>query len=144
MPIRKSKVCLAVAAVFAVAVLSSAMAGAQDTTIGKFTYEDRCAVCHGVLGHGNGPMAGALTPPPSNLTLLAKQSGGEYPFAQVYEVIDGRTSVTGHGSRQMPVWGSHFKTEQSPALRFPGIDPEEIVQARIFGLVYYIQTLQVK
>ena len=119
-------------------------AGAQETTMGKRTYGDRCAVCHGSLGRGDGPMAGVLTPPPANLTLLAKQNGGEYPYARVYEVIDGRTTVTGHGTRQMPIWGSYFRSEQHPALTFPGIDPEEIVQARIYGLVYYIQLLQAK
>ena len=76
---------------------------AQETTMGKRSYEDRCAVCHGLGGLGDGPMAGNLSPTPSNLTVLAKNNGGEYPFARVYEVIDGRTTSPGHGTRQMPI-----------------------------------------
>lgn len=144
MKVRYLAVFAAALCLLAANVVFAQRAGAQETTMGKRTYEDRCAVCHGSLGRGDGPMAGVLTPPPANLTLLAKQNGGEYPFSRVYEVIDGRTTVAGHGTRQMPIWGSYFRSEQYPALRFPGIDPEEIVQARIYGLVYYIQTLQAK
>lgn len=144
MIIRRFSVSVVAACAFGAVMLCSTIGDAQETRIGKITYEDRCAVCHGLHGHGDGPMADILTPPPSNLTLLAKQNDGEYPFGRVYEVIDGRALVAGHGTRQMPIWGSHFRTEQSPAIRFPGIDPEEIVQGRIFGLVYYIQSLQVE
>jgi len=134
------------AAAFALsaAAFFSTGAIAQELTIGEWTFEDRCAVCHGDGGRGDGPMARLLTPPPSNLTVLARENNGVYPFGRVYQVIDGRVSVTGHGTTAMPIWGSHFTLDALPATRHPGIDPEEVVQGRILGLVYYIQSLQVK
>jgi mono/diheme cytochrome c family protein len=115
---------------------------AQDLTLAQWTYKENCAVCHGLDGKGYGPVADILTTKPSNLTALAQQNDGVYPFGRVYQVIDGRAQVTGHGTTDMPVWGSHFRVEAVPATRHPGINAEEVVQGRILGLVYYIQTLQ--
>jgi mono/diheme cytochrome c family protein len=40
-----------------------------DTPLGKRVYAQRCAVCHGPDGHGNGPAAPSLIPRPRDLTL---------------------------------------------------------------------------
>ncbi len=88
-------------------------------------------------------MAEILTPRPSNLALLAKQNNGAYPYGRVYLIIDGRSPVKGHGTTDMPIWGSYFRVEALPATRIPGVNEEEIVEGRILGLVYYIQYLQV-
>jgi len=141
MPIRNLSF---LAAVASAVMVYGTHAKAQELSIGKGTYEDRCAVCHGLGGRGDGPMASVLTPPPSNLTLLAQQNDGVYPFGRVYQVIDGRSPVTGHGTTDMPIWGGHFRAEALPATRYPGVEEEEIVQGRILGLVYYIQSLQVE
>ena len=113
--------------------------------LGQRTFEDRCAVCHGTEGRGDGPLASLLTPRPADLGSLAKRNAGTYPFARVYKTIDGRydSSVTGHGTRDMPIWGNEFQVEVLEA-QLPGVYAEEIVQGRILGLVYYIQTLQVE
>jgi mono/diheme cytochrome c family protein len=37
-------------------------------------YADRCAVCHGPAGGGDGPTAGGLTPKPRNFTDATWQS----------------------------------------------------------------------
>lgn len=124
--------------------IAAPSAGAQESTIGKWTFADRCAVCHGVGGQGDGPMADHFTPKPSNLTSLASQNDGVYPFGRVYQVIDGRNRTAGHGTSEMPIWGSHFKVEALPTAQILGVNEEEIVQGRILGLVYYIQTLQMK
>ena len=79
---------------------------------------------------------------PADLTVLAKNNNGEYPFLKVYQTIDGRMLVTGHGDRTMPVWGDHYEAESEVE---PGsFGSEQMVRARVLELVYYIQTLQEK
>ena len=89
-------------------------------------------------------MADHFTPKPTNLTLLAKRNDGVYPFGRIYQVIDGRSPSAGHGTRDMPIWGNYFRVDALPATRHPGVNAEELVQGRILGLVYYLQTLQLE
>lgn len=39
-----------------------------DLTEGRRVFEQRCALCHGLSGVGNGDLAAALATPPANLT----------------------------------------------------------------------------
>jgi len=48
-----------------------------------------CAVCHGADGKGNGPAAGALKVPPSDLITLARKNGGKYPSDHVRNAYRG-------------------------------------------------------
>src|SRR5262249_52085200 len=69
-------------------------------------YQRYCASCHGVDGRGDGPAAGALVPPPTDLT----QSDLSLPA--LMKVIDGRRTVRAHGTAVMPVWGQVFEQER--------------------------------
>jgi hypothetical protein len=94
------------------------------------------------LGKGDGNMAKFLTIKPADLTVLAKKNGGEYPFLRVFQAIDGRSQVTGHGDRPMPIWGDRYEVEA-------GVQPgtygsEQLVRSRILELVYFIQSIQEK
>ena len=102
---------------------------------GRFQYQTHCAVCHGVTGVGDGRMAGDLLVKPSELTQLAKQNGGSFPFWEVYRVIDGRDEVEAHGSRAMPVWGAWFQVIEGSELLATG---------RILELIYYLKSIQEK
>jgi mono/diheme cytochrome c family protein len=103
---------------------------------GKEMFNSYCAVCHGKDGKGNGPAASAMKTPPTDLTLLAKNSGGKYPASHVAAVIRGQATTPSHGSQDMPVWGPLFSS----------IDQghEGQVQQRITNLVTYVETLQAK
>lgn len=72
---------------------------------GADEYYRLCAVCHGERGRGDGPMSRMLKRPPPDLTLLAKNNSGHFPFLRVLEMIDGRNMIEVHGTREMPVWG---------------------------------------
>ena len=130
--------------------LASSAAYAEDDTIGSDEYRISCMSCHGVGGHGDGPLAQYLTVKPTDLTSLAKNNGGQYPklkaghypFLQVYQVIDGRAAVGAHGERAMPVWGNRYLTEQPGGISSYGGDYEKVVRGRILELVYYIQSIQ--
>lgn len=106
-------------------------------TSGVAMYKEYCAVCHGVEGKGNGPAATAMKKTPTDLTLLAKKNGGKYPAETIASFIRGDTAMPAHGSVDMPVWGTLFRSGM-------GHRPESEVQLRIVNLTNYIQTLQAK
>lgn len=107
---------------------------------GAEEYRISCQVCHGADGKGNGPMAKHLLVKPSDLTVLAKNNEGKFPLQDVFQIIDGRTMVRGHGERTMPVWGSRFSVQAEGA--FGPYGGEVVVRNRILELVFYIQELQ--
>lgn len=101
------------AALLATAVFQSSFVIAEEELIGSDEYRISCLNCHGVGGKGDGPITGLLTKRPSDLTVLKKNNGGEYPFLRVYQTIDGRVSVLAHGERNMPIWGIRYLEEDA-------------------------------
>jgi len=112
-------------------------------TIGSDEYRVSCLNCHGEGGMGDGPMMELLTKKPSDLTVLAKNNGGDYPFVRVYQTIDGRLTVPGHGTREMPIWGARYAEEDYERYG-TAFGAEDVVRGRILQLVYFIQSLQQK
>ncbi len=78
---------------------------AEDAVPGKMEYLSSCAACHGEDGKGNGLLASVLKVPPADLTTLSRRNDGHFPLAAVTEIIDGRTLIAAHGTREMPIWG---------------------------------------
>ncbi len=115
---------------------------AQDFSFGESLFSRNCAVCHGAEGKGDGPVAELFAVQPSNLQMLAKENNGSFPFSEVYQSIDGRKVVRGHGESEMPIWGDLFNAEAMERAVHPGVNPDEIVQSRILALVYYLQSVQ--
>lgn len=103
---------------------------------GAATYRIYCASCHGASGRGDGPMADVLKVHPVNLTSLSRTNEGRFPEARVYEAIDGRAEVAGHGPGSMPVWGLTFQVSGRDS------DQETEVRERILDLMTYIQSIQ--
>lgn len=110
---------------------------------GKRAYETHCANCHGVGGVGDGPMKPYLTTAPSDLTTIAKRNGGTFPEQLVWEMIDGRSTVSigPHGSREMPIWGQEFREQ---ARRSGDQKPEWSTRNRIVALLTYLERIQQK
>ena len=115
---------------------------AQDSEYGQSLFMNNCAVCHGANGTGDGPLTGLLKDQPKDLTQLSAANNGAFPFSEVYQAIDRRREVPGHGTEDMPIWGQLFEVDALPKTFHPGVDAEEIVQARILALVYYLQSIQ--
>jgi mono/diheme cytochrome c family protein len=114
--------------------------------IGKQEYHDSCAMCHGDTGKGDGPVAAILKPKVPDLTILQKNNQGVFPFARLYDVIDGRREVAAHGPRDMPIWGQSFRMEAAEVSAGYAL-PEELssfARGRIIALIGYISTLQEK
>lgn len=120
----------------------AALAQQDDiAAVGHREFRHACAVCHALGGKGESVMTtlNLLTVRPADLTQLSKKHQGQFPFWQVYRIIDGREEVKGHGTRDMPIWGEVFRQpaegQQVDELRAIG---------RILAIVYYLQSIQEK
>jgi mono/diheme cytochrome c family protein len=135
---------IAGAMVLAACCASAPVLAQANKDPGQREYVSNCAVCHGVDGHGKGPLyaTGFLVREPTDLTGLASANGGVFPFDRIYEVIDGRQAVAAHGPRDMPVWGDEY-TEEG---RLPDgrgvVHREQYVRARLLVLMDYLARMQ--
>lgn len=116
-------------------------AQADDADLGRLEFKNSCAACHGLDGKGGTDMAEFLRLTPPDLTLLQRQNGGVFPTARVYNTIDGRLEVRGHGSRAMPVWGQRY-SEEAAYLHSDPLLGERSVRVRILALIDYLYQLQ--
>ncbi|MDP2824307.1 MAG: hypothetical protein Q8O52_16710 [Sulfuritalea sp.] len=139
-----------IAAVHAVVMIvgsaaTAATAADKLVDVGRFEYDGACAVCHGVTGTGNGPFMGQLATRVPDLTILARNNGGVFPFDRVYQVIDGRLEIKAHGTREMPIWGRSFRMQSSAFFEnYPAHDIESSARSRILALTEYLYRLQGK
>jgi len=122
----------------------SANVVADKVDVGKREYESVCAVCHGQNAKGDdSPLKPLLAKPVPNLTVLAKNNHGIFPFDRVFQIIDGRQEVKSHGPRNMPVWGSSFNNQTSLYFEnYPPYDNESATRSRILALTEYLYRLQ--
>jgi len=102
---------------------------------GAEMYRAYCAVCHGLDGKGAGPAAPAMKQPVTDLTLLSKRNGGQFPAFRVSSLIQGDGQIAAHGSRDMPMWGDVFRDLKRD---------ESLVKLRVHNLTEYIRSIQEK
>ena len=112
-----------------------ALAGAGDIAQGRALYLDHCASCHGLNADGQGPVARALSTPPTNLRLLSERYGNPLPEDQIARFIDGRADVKAHGPRDMPVWGEE-------AWKYDGKGNKGRTSDWVAELITYLQSIQ--
>ena len=146
----EKRICVALAALAVVLVIAAMVASpvlAQTKEVrkvpispehavltnGEDLYQAVCAVCHGKTAKGDGPAAGALKKAVPDLTVLARNNGGEFPSAQVLMTIQAKPPVA-HGSEDMPMWGPIFRSASNDAQ----------AALRIHNLVDYLKSIQVK
>lgn len=111
---------------------------------GRREYMNSCASCHGASAKGDGPLAASLQRPPADLTMLSHRNGGVFPAQRVQQVIDGRTDVKAHGSREMPVWGERFTNQGSAEYFDVPFNADAYTAARIALLTDYLNRIQAK
>lgn len=112
-------------------------AGELPQPTGAQLYAEFCASCHGLKGHGDGPLAASAAQTVPDLTRLARRRGGTFPAEEVHRFVDGRSVPRAHGTVQMPVWGSEFL----------GFDADDATHRRrvaelIDRLVEYLRSIQ--
>lgn len=105
-----------------------------ESIAGRDSFEFYCASCHGRTGKGDGPTAPALRTRPTDLSALARRSGGTFPKDRVLAIVTGTDrQIAAHGSTDMPVWGPIFR----------GLDPSEPrITQRIENIVAHVEALQ--
>lgn len=108
---------------------------------GQELYRGYCATCHGLVGKGDGPMAGFITKSPTNLTQLSKNNQGVFPINRLYQSIEGG-EVAAHGTRDMPVWGREFGKDLAAYYVDVDYDAKALIRGRILLLLEYINRLQ--
>ncbi len=101
---------------------------------GAQMFKDYCAVCHGPDGRGDGPAVEYLKAPPPSLRTLAKRNDGKYPDTKVVAVLHFGSESKAHGTSDMPLWGSLFRTAGG----------RDIAALRVNNLAEHIKTLQDK
>lgn len=118
-------------------ILAAAVSFAGGTDSAAQMYRQYCGACHGLEGKGDGPVSGFLRPRPTDLTQLSKNHNGEFPFADVLRIIDGRATVRSHGDSDMPVWGEILRNEGSsvPA-------PEVEVRGKLLLITEHLRAIQ--
>ncbi len=126
----------AIAAAVLALPLAAAPEAVDETDAGRIQFLSNCAVCHGAEAGGDGPLSSFLKTPPADLRGLSKRAGGEFPFERVYDVIDGRAPVGGHGTRDMPAWGAAWKDVG------PSGYSETYVRGRILEIILYLRAIQ--
>ncbi len=121
-------------------------ADTRKIDIGKAEYEQKCIICHGILGKGDGAYSAMLKKPASDLTTLSRKNGGVFPFAHVFETIEGTHELMAHGTREMPIWGKEYRSSKyyDEYLHEEGIDRSYFARSRILALTEYIYRLQAK
>lgn len=105
----------------------------------KKMYLKNCSACHGESGKGDGVVSGLMNPRPTDLTQLAKKNGGSFPYMEVFQVIDGRQTVRGHGDPDMPVWGDIFTSDAPESL-----NDQAVVRGRVMLITEYLESIQAK
>jgi len=101
---------------------------------GPALYKAYCSSCHGTDGSGGGPMAKSLKIAPTDLTRISTRNGGMFPLMRVSQIISGdEQPATGHGSREMPVWGPIFSQVDAD---------QDLGRIRIDNLARYLREIQ--
>jgi mono/diheme cytochrome c family protein len=128
---------MALTATVALGALPVHAADTQDP--GKALYLRYCGACHGPDGRGDGIAGTFMRPKPIDLTQLAKENKGDFPFMKVMEIIDGRNSVRAHGDPEMPVWGEVFADHSSWTM-----DRRAEIRGKLMVLTDYLRSIQAK
>ena len=109
----------------------------QDEVIksGQQLFNQKCAICHGLEGKGDGTLGLQLKNRPADLSQLSKLNAGTFPFWQTYGKIDGRENVGAHGPGDMPVWGTDAQYEGTAG---------RLAKGQILEIVFFLQAIQEK
>jgi mono/diheme cytochrome c family protein len=115
----------------------SAFAEDLTTSSGTQLFQRFSASCHGHNGEGDGPVAPFFKLLPPDLTLISRRHGGSFPADKVQRIIDGRSNLLPHGSREMPIWGMQFANAESDPVK-----KEAQVASALARLVGHLQSIQ--
>jgi mono/diheme cytochrome c family protein len=125
---------------FAAPPAAAQQAGDLQPHFGRQIYRLFCVGCHGDDGRGNGEVAVAFAIPVGDLTLIARNNGGEFPAAEVSAAIAGTSEVSGHKAFAMQPWAKMFAEEFERFATEMAVN--QLVSRRIDHIVAYLESIQ--
>lgn len=130
---------LAILILAALTRIAAAQSGTWATILreGADEYKESCVACHGTDAKGGGELGQKLFKKPTDLTEIAKRTGGVFPFRRVFEIIAGDQPVEGHDTIHMPKYAERMKGTDFQ----PGYYRAHL---RILELAHYLESIQVK
>lgn len=138
-------------------LLTATAVAAQDQVAidqGKALYLKYCSACHGESGKGDGVVSQLMQPKPPDLTMIAAENGGRFPFYETMLQISGRSATSedqdaslpgmpkAHGDPAMPVWGEIFSREELS--KGSALDLHLQTTGKIMLITEYLQSIQAK
>lgn len=136
-----NRISFALAAMVTLGLSACAVEDMPQASEGQELFMTNCAVCHGADAKGNGPMAAAMDPLPSDLTTIQARNNGVFPVSQVLSKIDGYAQG-GTTGPSMPQFGDLFRGDLVPIDTGDGVmtpTPRKLV-----ALLEYIEAIQVE
>lgn len=130
--------------IFAAAQLPAFAQKGKVVDVGKQSYEIQCSICHGLDAKGNGFYTASLKVPPPDLTSLSRKNAGVFPVDRIAKVIDGRTQITAHGSRDMPIWGKRWAVNAAEHYVDAPYDEEAYIRSQALSIIDYLNRIQQK
>ena len=94
-------------ALFLVVPVDPVLAEQADAVeAGRQQFEDKCVVCHGASGVGDGVLADGLRQRPADLTRISMRNGGTFPTSETFSKIWGREVeiISTHKMSEMPAF----------------------------------------
>ena len=129
-------------ALLLVVPVGAVFAQQQDAAeTGRQQFDDKCVVCHGATGVGDGVLAEGLRQRPADLTRLSERNGGTFPTAETFSKIWGRDDeiIRTHHISEMPAFYNapvfgHDKEFENSAGR---LSPQQIKE-----IIAFLVTIQ--
>ena len=132
---------IGVALLFVVPVDPLLAEQADAVEAGRQQFEDKCVVCHGASGVGDGVLADGLRQRPADLTRISMRNGGTFPASETFSKIWGREVeiISTHKMSEMPAFYNapvfgHDKDFEESAGR---LSPQQIR-----NIIAYLVTIQ--
>lgn len=106
---------------------------ANQAAKGKAHFQKYCSTCHGL--DGTGIIIDTFDIQPADLTQIrGDRDSQEFPILEIANIIDGRKMVKAHGTREMPVWGEVFSTDEHLS--------ESQIKGKLGELIAYLMSIQ--
>jgi mono/diheme cytochrome c family protein len=110
-----------------------------EIEVGRATFQDKCASCHGKRATGDGPMSAFVPTGVPNLRTLTARHGGTFPEAHVVRVIT-RISDLHEDIVAMPDFGTFLTA--TPTLYTAPDGSTVKTDAKVIAITRYLESIQ--
>ena len=131
-------ICALIAGGCAAVLVACTPPAMPEPPAGQAFFSANCSSCHGAGARGDGPLAADLRSRPTDLTVLARESGGVFPAARALSYIYGDPE-DGHLARVMPQFGDVMDEDLVPIEVDGVLTPTPRALA---GLLVYLESIQ--